>query len=190
MKTASFLSLFTALTAFQSTVAAPAGYNFPIRAAKKHTSPGSRIQHILEQRRLQGETICTRTNLLGTITTTCEEASDVQSTCTVTTDGTCSYEAHNLSVFEDLISNYSDLFTDFNVTLDSTDVFEGGDPTGNEVFDEFVSVFADVRRSGICECADSTPDCSMTNLADYSFNACTADQKYSYTCSVEQGNSC
>eukprot|EP00980_Cylindrotheca_fusiformis_P002442 scaffold582_cov73-Cylindrotheca_fusiformis.AAC.2 len=187
MKIASFLSLLATFTAFQSTVAAPAGYNSPIRAANKDTSHGSSIQHILEQRRLQGETICTRTTLLGNITTNCEEASGIQSTCAVSSDGTCSYLALDLSVLEELLANITDLT---NVTNSTDGGVSEGDLSFEEIFAVLFILLLGIVFSGACECTDSTPDCSMTNLTDYSFNACKADPNYSYTCTMEQGSVC
>eukprot|EP00980_Cylindrotheca_fusiformis_P005282 scaffold1133_cov84-Cylindrotheca_fusiformis.AAC.6 len=204
MKIASFiLALLPTFTAFhQSTAAAaPAGYNSPIRAAniKDTTSHdggggGSSI-HILEQQRHlqeEGETIiCTRSNFLGNITTSCEEAaSGIQSSCAVTPDGTCSYYVLDLSVLDELLANITD-FLATNVT-NSTDAAGGvsspeGDPSSvEEIFAALFLIFLGLTDSGECKCTDSTPDCSMvTNLpTDYSFNACKADPKYSYTCTI------
>eukprot|EP00980_Cylindrotheca_fusiformis_P000802 scaffold196_cov113-Cylindrotheca_fusiformis.AAC.3 len=193
MKLASFLSLFATLTAFQSTLAVPAGYNSAIRAANKDSSPGSSIQRILEQRRLQGETICTRTDFLGNVTTSCEEASGIQSSCTVTPDGTCEYSALDLSVFEELLANVTDLInvTDLtNVTNSTDDGVSEGDPSFDGIFGALLLLLLGLASSGDCTCTDSTPDCNMTSLADYSFNACTADPKYSNSCVMEQGTVC
>eukprot|EP00980_Cylindrotheca_fusiformis_P009574 scaffold2115_cov97-Cylindrotheca_fusiformis.AAC.3 len=175
--------------------AAPAGYNSPIRAANKDTTShgdgGSSI-HILEQQRhlQEGETIiCTRSNFLGNITTSCEEAaSGIQSSCAVTPDGTCSYYVLDLSVLDELLANITD-FLATNVT-NSADAGGGvsseGDPSSvEEIFAALFLIFLGLTDSGECKCTDSTPDCSMTNLpTDYSFNACKADPKYSYTCTI------
>eukprot|EP00980_Cylindrotheca_fusiformis_P025653 scaffold14336_cov46-Cylindrotheca_fusiformis.AAC.2 len=166
MKIASFiLAPLATFTVFhQSTAAAaPAGYNSPIRAAniKDTTSHdggggGSSIQHILEQeqRHLQeeeGETIiCTRSNFLGNITTTCEEASSgIQSSCAVTPDGTCSYYVLDLSVLDELLANITNfLATNVTNSTDAGGVSSEGDPSSvEEIFAALFLIFLGLTNS-------------------------------------------
>eukprot|EP00980_Cylindrotheca_fusiformis_P005278 scaffold1133_cov84-Cylindrotheca_fusiformis.AAC.2 len=177
MSTHSLLSLFANLTAFQLI---PAGYKAPI--AVENTSP---IQRILEQRRLQAGVTCTRTSFLGNVTTICEEASGIQSSCTMTPEDTCSYVALDTE-FEVMATH---IFCNTNSTfgaVSADDCFS---------FQEAFSILGVLVQSYVdrstCGCTDSTPDCSMVaNLTDYSFNACAAEPKFSRTCQETKGMVC
>jgi hypothetical protein len=172
---ATALSLLVAVTIYPSVASAAAMgavYDSPI--AKK-MSP---IQRVLEERRLNGDASCTRTTL-GNITTTCEESSGYTSTCNVFPDGTCSYTAVDLNGLEDFLEAFTANMTDagaMNMTgTDEEDVI------GGLILLIFFYIIA-----GTCECIDSTPDCSMTNITDYDFNACTAEAHYTYTCELSE----
>eukprot|EP00980_Cylindrotheca_fusiformis_P004631 scaffold991_cov128-Cylindrotheca_fusiformis.AAC.3 len=153
---ASLVSLFAILASCQSALAGPAGTESRFGAK--------------ERLLLQEEADCFQTDYFGNITTTCKEASGIESTCTVFPDGTCTYRAVNLNEFEEQLAS-------FMLTIDSH-------TTDGETFLAiFGFMMVNFYRQGLCDCENSTPDCSLANLADYSFNACTASEpKLSYSC--------
>eukprot|EP00980_Cylindrotheca_fusiformis_P005281 scaffold1133_cov84-Cylindrotheca_fusiformis.AAC.5 len=179
--TSSLSSLFATLAAFQTAaVATPAGCKSPTmkNAAKNKNAP---IQRIISKsfeprrRRLQGETVCTQTNFLGNVTTACEEASGIQSSCTVTPDGRCLYVALEFRRIEALMAFI------FNRTNSPAESYE------ESFYDGIFVPLLFFLDSQVCQCADSTPDCSVLNLTGYSFNACAVDEpEYSNTCGHQQ----
>eukprot|EP00980_Cylindrotheca_fusiformis_P010777 scaffold2441_cov105-Cylindrotheca_fusiformis.AAC.3 len=181
-----FLSLFATLTACQSgaMAASGGGDNSPI-IGKETTSP---IQRFLEQRRLQQEANCTRTDYLGQISTVCTQPSGIESSCTVSTDGNCSYYAVNVNDFEQAMASLS------NSTTSTSGVGSDGNVTYDEIYDDlFYGIVAYLSSESLCDCADATPNCTMTNLTNYTFNACAAEPEYNYNCKiddVEDGASC
>jgi hypothetical protein len=182
---ATALSLLLAVTTYPSLASASAMgavYDSPI---VKKMSP---IQRVLEQRRLE-KASCTRT-ILGNTTTICEEESGFVSTCTVYPDGTCDYTALDMDGLETLLVALSDNMTDTDSGAGG--VADNGTTDGDELSDVdtllLVALFY-IIGSESCTCADSTPDCSMTNITDYTFNACTADAKKStYTCEISEAS--
>jgi hypothetical protein len=175
---ATALSLLLAVTTYPYAAAMGAVYDSPI---VKKMSP---IQRVLEQRRLDGDASCTRTTL-GNITTICEESSGITSSCNVYPDSTCSYAAVDLNGLEDFLEAFGSNMT--NMTIDggagNVTATDEEDALGGLILVMFFYILA-----GSCECADSIPDCSMTNIADYQFNACTADAEYTYTCELSESD--
>jgi hypothetical protein len=183
---ATALSLLLAVTtypSFASASAMGAVYDSPI---VKKMSP---IQRVLEQRRLHGSS-CTRT-IFGNTTTTCKEDGSIVSFCNVYPDGHCSYTAVDVNGLEALLESLGDNMTidggagnaTANVTTEE-DILEGLDD-----FDALILIVAFyIAGTGSCSCADSTPDCSMTNITEYHFNACTVDVDSSYTCELSESD--